>query len=442
MKRVNQVWRGAFVCAAISSVWAVSPASAQVPGPQGQPGQPQQRQERPDNRSPSAIAAENYDPVGIPVGSFRLFPSLELDEIYNDNIYATSTNLGKTGSFIQGIKPVLDMRSDWNRHALNFFALGDFGIYSVDSINNYYDFVGHTDGRYDIQQDWNVYAGFGFSHLHEVRGTPQAGTVLVGTPPNQYNLLTGNLGYYQKFNRLSLRADGRVDNYNFTNQGPGPAVGDLPNFDRNRTEIREALRLGYDISSNVQVWTRGSLNQRTYQQTVDVFGFDHDSNGWDIVGGLALDLGGITFVEAFAGYVQQNYVNFPQVSAPTFGLTGYWNPIRELWVKPFVRRTVEESPLTTSSAYLYTSGGLDVDYKVKPNIRVTAHGDYAVADYNAITGTSNEYDQYLTLRIGFEYSPTRNFFVGPSYQYLNRWSNIVNNGFDQNLIMLRLGARL
>ena len=88
-------------------------AFAQAPA--GAVGTPQQRQERPDQSAPAARTAEDYKPKGVPVGSFRLFPDLELDEVYNDNIYATSTGQpGKSSSFIQNIKPVLNLNSDWN----------------------------------------------------------------------------------------------------------------------------------------------------------------------------------------------------------------------------------------------------------------------------------------------------------------------------------------
>ena len=87
------------------------------------------RQERPDERSPSARAAENYNPTGVTVGSFRLFPLLELDEVYNDNIYATSYGTpGLTSSFIQIVRPSLQLRSDWSNHMLNFFAIGAIGL--------------------------------------------------------------------------------------------------------------------------------------------------------------------------------------------------------------------------------------------------------------------------------------------------------------------------
>src|SRR5262249_23518875 len=65
---------------------------------------PRPRQE-PDYRTPTQRAAETYESPGVRVGSFLLYPQLELDEAFNDNIYATSNAVGKTGSFIQGIMP-------------------------------------------------------------------------------------------------------------------------------------------------------------------------------------------------------------------------------------------------------------------------------------------------------------------------------------------------
>lgn len=426
---------------------AAGPAMAQTStgGPTtGSPGAPATREERPDLRPASARAAENYDAVGVPVGSFRLFPDLELDEVYNDNIYATSYGAaGKTGSFIQMIKPSLDLRSDWSNHMLNLFARGSFGLYSASSTEDYYDYGFGADGRFDIQRDWNIYGGGSFNHRHEDRGTPN--TVTSAFNPTQYNQLVGNVGYFQKFNRLNFRLDGRIDNYTYFNNGLGPAQGVIQNSDRNRNEFREAARVGYEFSPGYQFWVRGSLNQRQYFTVPDGQGFNRNSNGWDVVGGVTVDFGGITSIEAFVGYIQQSYQDgrFSQVSTPTFGLTGYWNPIRELMIKPFVRRTVEDSALSTAVAYLNTAFGVDASYAVRPNISIEGHGDYAIADYTAFPGiTSQRFDQYLTLRAGVLYRPTPNFYVGPTYQYINRNSNQPSSSYDQNMVMLRLGARL
>lgn len=414
---------------------------AQVPGAVGQP---QQREERPDYRSPAVRESEQYDAKGVRVGGFKFFGTLEADEVFNDNVNATPSSLGKTAGFIQLINPTLELKSDWNNHMLNVYAKGGFGLYSVNpQLNNYQDASIGADGRLDIQRNWNVYGGASWNRRHDEFGTPNTPTG-IGLPVTVYNQTSANVGYFQQFNRLNVRLDGRYDNYNFFNNGLGPAQGVIPNSDRNRNEFREALRFGYEFSPGYEVWVRGSLNQRRYFQ-LDTSGLDRSSNGFDVVAGMIIDLGGITAVEVFAGYLQQTYVSgqFATISTPTFGLTGYWNPIRDLWVKPFIRRTVDDSAFTGSAAYLSTTGGVDVNYHVRPNVRIDAHADYAVADYSALNaGGSNQYDQYITLRAGLMYLPTANFFIGPVYQFIHRSSNQFNGDYDQNVVMLRLGARL
>jgi hypothetical protein len=419
---------------AVGTSWC-SQALAQVPGAIGQPLQ------RPD-AVPSGT--EDYEAKGVRLGSFKLFAGLEADEVFNDNIYATSNATGKQAGFIQVVNPSLELRSDWNNHMLNAYARGGFGFYSYDSsLNNYQDLSVGANGRLDIQRDWNVYGGGSWNRRHDEFGTPNTPNG-IGLPVTVYNQATFSLGYFQQFNRLNLRLDGRFDNYNYFDNGLGPLQGVIPNSDRDRNEWREALRFGYEILSGFEVWVRGSVNQRRYFQ-LDSFGLDRSSNGFDVVGGMIVDLGGITAVEIFAGYLQQSYVSgqFSAISTPTFGLTGYWNPLRELWVKPFVRRTVDDSAFTGSAAYINTSGGVDVNYHMRPNVRLDGHVDYAVADYAALgAGGSNQYDQYITFRAGVMYLPTANFFVGPTYQFIHRTSNQFNADYDQNVVMLRLGARL
>jgi hypothetical protein len=419
-------------------VLAASPAQAQGP-PVSQPPVPRQET---DERTSAARAAESYDPQGVKVGSFTLYPQLELDEVFNDNIYATSAATGRTASFIQLIKPSLELRSDWNKHMLNFHARGGFALYGADAGQNYQDFSIGADGRLDIMREWNTYGGFSFNRRHEELGTPN--TVTGQFQPTIYDQLSANVGYYQRFGSLKARVDGRLDNFSYFNNDTGPAQGVIPNSDRNRIEFRQALRIGYEFIPGYEVWVRGGLNQRSYKNVPDTSGLYRNSTGWDVVGGITLDLGGITFLEAFAGYIQQDYVDaaFQPVKAPMFGLTGHWNPMRELWVRPFVRRTIDDSSLSTASSYVSTAAGIDVNYDFRPNIRIDLHGDYAIADYQEIQTANTRYDQYLTFRAGVMYLPTPNFFIGPTYQFVHRTSNQVNSSYDQNVIMLRLGARL
>jgi len=433
----------ALIAALIATLAATlaAPASAQAPatGPQGQPTP---RQERPDDRTPSGRAGEDYDPIGIPLGGFRLFPLLELQEIYNDNIFASSVATGQVASFVQIVKPSLELKSDWNNHMLNLFARGGFGFYTAAPTENFQDFQVGAEGRIDIQRNWNIYGGLSFNRLHEERGQPN--TVQGGTEITKYNQVTGNLGYFQKFNRLSGRLEARVDDFNYLDNGLGLGFGVIPNSERNRTEFREALRIAYEYLDGFEVWTRLGANQRRYKISVDSAGFTRHSSGWDVVVGASFDFGGITFLEAFAGYVRQSYEDFRfrPLEAILFGVTGYWNPHRDLWVRPFVRRTIDETAYVGESGFLNTAFGVEATYNLLPNVKLEGLASYAIADYRAATAFNSRYDEYVTFKAGVLYTPMREFFVGPQYQYVHRSSNQPNLDYGQNILMLRLGARL
>jgi uncharacterized protein (PEP-CTERM system associated) len=79
---------------------------------------------------------------------------------------------------------------------------------------------------------------------------------------------------------------------------------------------------------------------------------------------------------------------------------------------------------------------------MRPNVTLTGHADYSTALYNVInSNTVAEYDQYWTFRASAQYLFTENFWVGPMYQYVTKTSNLQNANYDQNIVMLKLGAR-
>src|SRR5262245_62765018 len=140
MTKMECAWLRLAAIAIASITWVGSAAFAQVvPNVPGAVGQPPQRPERPgEERPPAAIQAEDYSVKGIPFGGFRLFADLEADQIFNDNIYATSPATGTVAGFVEVIRPSLNLKSNWNNHMLNFYAIRGFGIYSIDpSRHNY-----------------------------------------------------------------------------------------------------------------------------------------------------------------------------------------------------------------------------------------------------------------------------------------------------------------
>jgi hypothetical protein len=425
-------WTVAFILmAGASQAWAQSAAPT---------SQPQSTPQRPGQVQPAP--GENYDPPGIRMGGFLLYPSFELVEMYNDNVFATTNN--RVGKFITVVNPRVDLKSNWNNHALNLFAAGSVGFYHGASSENFQDFSVGGSGRLDIQRNWYLFGGGSFSRRHEERGTPNA---LFGPEPNEYFDAQANVGYYQKFNRVFVRAEGKWEHLSYTNNKSLNIAGVVNNENRNRSEFTETLRVGYEFVEGTELWVQGGLNQRVYDSRFDNLGFQRSSNGWEIVGGATVDLGGITQVEGFAGFRAQDYrdARLGEIRGAIFGLAATWNPYVPLFIKPYVRRTIEETNIAGYSGYWSTLAGVNVDYRLRPNIRVSAGAAMGWDDYrlnNQVAGTPDRLDRYLILEIGVQYRPTENFFVGPSYQYTNRDSNTGGLDYGRNIFMLRGGVQL
>ena len=202
---------------------------------------------------------------------------------------------------------------------LNFGAYGAFGFYNNATSQNYQNFGFSTDGRLDIYRDWNVFMSAAFTGTTEAAGSPdvsqvQAPTVVYAVPLN--------LGMFQRFSRLfyqaNLSATGlRYSDYSQLN------TNSLPGGSRDRNIFGESLRGGYELREGFDVWVQGAINQRRYLQNVNVAGQQRDSDGWTVTGGSTLDLGGVSKLEGFVGYAQQNYFSAGVTTgAVVFGLSG------------------------------------------------------------------------------------------------------------------------
>ena len=89
---------------------------------------------------------------------------------------------------------------------------------------------------------------------------------------------------------------------------------------------------------------------------MNIAGQQRDSDGWTVTGGSTLDLGGISKLEGFVGYSQQNYFSTGvNTGAVVFGLVGAWNGYQPLTVRPFVVRSINETVYTNYQDYVSTT---------------------------------------------------------------------------------------
>jgi hypothetical protein len=415
----------------------VTPSFAQNdPGPVTSPVPTSSPQASPEN-------APHTEELGMPLGSFRLYPVLDLRAGYDTNVFAQPAGQ-QVSSAYEAIRPSFDLKSDWSNHMLNFNAYGAFGFYNNATTQNYQNFGVLTDGRFDIQRDWYLTASAGFARTTEALGTPD---VAFAQAPTVVNSLPVTLAMFQRFNRLFYQASASLTRYSYQDNST-ISTQTLPSGSRDRTEYGENLRAGYEIRDGWDIWAQGGLNQRRYLQQFNTASQQRDSNGWTITGGSTLDLGGVSKLEGFVGYSQQTYIN-PGLTTPAvvFGLAGVWNGYEPLVVRPFVIRAINETAYTNYQDYLSTTIGSEFLYTITSDWQLNAGASFSLLNYTPVPGTTSgaftHTDNFYRASLGALYSIYPQLQIGPLYEFAagNGPDPATSPNYTRHIIMLRIVAR-
>jgi len=139
----------------------------------------------------------DYDAIGIPVGSLRLYPQIDLGADYDSNIYRTDTD--EQSGLLMRARPAVLLTSDWSQHALKVSAEAEWGVYTNNPRENYFDTGLRAAGRIDIRRGLHMETGLGFAHLHEARGSVDGDG---GSEPIQFNRWTAQAGVAARTGRF------------------------------------------------------------------------------------------------------------------------------------------------------------------------------------------------------------------------------------------------
>jgi hypothetical protein len=410
------------------SALAISGASAQS----NQPNQPLGDVVR--GATVTERARPDYDPIGVRLGSFFLLPALSVQESYNSNIFATERN--EQSDFITSIEPKLDLRSNWNNHALNLHA--DTRVVRFADFDNedFEDYTLAADGRLDVQRDFRLFGGAAHLLRHEQRSSPNNQG---GAEPTEYNLTSLNLGAEKQFNRVATRLNAKRDYFSYDDvRTAAGATIDQGDRDREQTEI--ALRTGYEFTPLREVYLLGAYNFREYDRRTDRNGLRRDSDGYMLAVGAEYDLTGVTFLDAFVGYMAQDYDDprLRQISGWTAGAKLTWNVTQLTTITGSLARDVEETILNNASGYFATRAELRADHELLRNLLLNASIGYENDEFE---GISRDDDYYLA-GIGAKYLMNRFLSVSGGYGYRSRESSQAGADFDENVVFLRLTGQL
>jgi len=376
----------------------------------------------------------DYDPEGIPVGSFLLYPSLEVGEYYDSNIYATETN--EESDFVTTYAPSISLVSDWNNHAVGFNAYAAGGIYKDHSDENFFDYGVSAGGRLDVRRSTSVFGTTSYDHLHEDRGSPED---VNGNEPSEYDQFIVGLGGGTRQGSFSVRVDGNFTRLIFQDVQDNNGLL-INNQDRNQDIWDGAFRLGYQFKSDYEIFFRGAYSEVVYDNNPDDNGVNRDNNGWRADVGLAANITDTLVFDIYGGYLQRYYESSTFQDTGDYDVGGdlFWSITPLTSARATVFRSFDETTQTGASSILQTTGELEVSHELLRNVILSANARLTDYDYQGITRN----DDVWSLGVDGRYLINRNFYVGGGADYRNRDSNFAGESYDEVQIGAFVGVRM
>jgi hypothetical protein len=374
-----------------------------------------------------------FDPIGIPVSSFLLFPQLAVDGSYDTNVLRTPTN--DTSDYFFTFAPTFRMTSQWNRHMLEFYGgLSDYQYIKLTQ-QDLADWNIGTDGRLDITGGSSIFANASTAELHELLSSPN--TVGNQKSPNRYFDNHAEVDATVQPSLLGFSAGGIFDRDVYLNT-PLIGGGDVNNTDRNFDDYQGYVKAFYDFSPGYSGFLRGTYESRDFDQYLDRSGVHRGSTGYRADGGVDLQITHLISGEVYLGYLKYDFTA-PLVddSGIDYGVKLDWLATPLVTVHLFGGRSLSQVILANASIQDNKQVGLSADYEFLRNLIIQAHAIYVQSSYPGITRQDTAPD----LGIGLKYLLNRHFSFDATYDYTDRTSNTAGASFQDSVFMIGINLR-
>lgn len=374
---------------------------------------------------------ENADPPpDLHMGAFRVSPSAKAEARYDDNIFVDDRV--REGDFIVNAGVGAKVRSDFVRHALDFYGDIDGSHYISNDSEDFWEGTLGTRGRLDIHRELKLSTDLWARRATDPRDSPDN---VNGSEPSVYRLYHGSTTMHAGttgplVSRLELGAE-RV-NYQPV---PSPA-GTIDTTERDRDEYYGEGQIGYQYLGPQQIYVRVRGSQRVYDQQFDNSGFQRDSVGVRAEAGITMDLGGLLFADLSAGFQRQDFedARFGTVQRPVFGASLLWNPTGLTSVTAEARYDFIESFNNPSPGFWRTTYGIGVAHELRRDLVAIGKLSLTDRDYENLDRS----DMVYGVDAGLRYRVDRGLFLEGEYRYRQQETNAADADYYRNIVFVRV----
>lgn len=379
------------------------------------------------DRRPQRLARfEPYDPVGIRIGSFVLFPEIKIGGAATSNVLNAPA---ARSDFVADIRTSSRLVSNWSAHALELRGTTFTTFHDDFPSEDDRAWTAEARGRVDIARRTNLQAIAGHDVSQESRTAIDASTV---GERAEVTVDRAELAFNHRFNRLSVQLRGSVSDAEYSD------TDGMSNADRDTFETGQAVRATLEFKPTLAVFAEQELNQRD-KGALPTDGIGRDSKGSRTRVGLDFgSQGAILRGTIGIGYGVQDPDNssLSAVEAVLFDANLAWRPSEITSFLLSAQSDIYDTTTELSGGVVAHRVGLEARHALRRYLIATAGLTYTHYDYDATPLRESELVAYL----GADYYASPHLVLFARYQHLDFDSNEANGDYDGDEV--RAGVRL
>lgn len=371
-------------------------------------------------------------------GSLDIFPSIQLDTEYSDNVFAAPA--APADDIVLSVAPSVIVREQ--RADRDLFIQAKVGVetYASGTIDD--QLLGSLEGRLRLRQGrlTRPYVSFGIAR-NTTRGRDAVDDFLFIAQPIAVTSYRSGIGLERDFGPFTLDVEGRAARTQFDgdivfqNQLLDVGFRDFENY------IGRA-QFSYSQSPNQRIFVSFEANRQNFSEPSEnsalpeFLGLDRSSDGYRAEVGLARQVTDLLMVDARVGYLQQSFDDPTLRSASGVSLqaSAAYNPTPLTTIRATAVRAVDTTSNPLSAGLVRTEASFRIDHELLRNLVVTATGRVARFDQNEIGADATEWTAALETR----YLLNRRWVITSRFEHFERDGFF---GFSQNRFKISLRYR-
>lgn len=350
----------------------------------------------------------DYDAKGIPLGAFRVFPTLGTTVSTTDNVLEAES--GAESDVYLTLAPAVRLVSEWSQHALEFFARADVLRHADNDSEDVADWTLGARGRLDVRRTTYVSAELWQTHQHERRASPNSpGNI---AEPIRFDRAHAEAGISFQPNHLRLFLGAAFDDFAYDDT-PLSGGGILSNRDRDHDEIRLQARISLEVSEGFLVFAEAVRDRRDFDLPLDRNGVNRDSRGSFLNAGVSFDMADLLQGDLFVGFLDRQFgAPLQDVSGLNYGASLTWSATELTTVRLSANRLLNDTTLAATSVSSDKSFGVGVDHELRRNVILRA--DVSIVDSDFVGTPRN--DEIFSARIGASYLIDENWRASAGFE--------------------------